>query len=530
MQLFHRLPKAAGKLVAFHFSVGVFARAVYSSVEYSQIAIELYWLKKNLGCTDSSNWIQFIQLKTERSRHMISSRQPLGRQSSSPSNMTSAVVVGTFATSLKREDCREHLDELISLLETHGTRVLGKVECPLREMSPATFLASGKLEEIKVLAQEVGADHVVFDDELTPPQQRNLEKFFRLPVADRTEIILRIFDQRAQTKEARLQIELAKIKYQAPRLTKLWSHLSRQRGGGTNQKGEGEAQLEIDRRLLRQRMTVLEKELRGVAQNRKLQQARRERNQIPEIAIVGYTNAGKSTLLNLLTNAGVFVEDKLFATLDTTTRRMVLPNHQRVLLTDTVGFIRKLPHQLVAAFRSTLEQSLRADLLIQLVDASHPNAHHHLEATDEVLRSLGAQSKPRLVVLNKLDLVEAEVHFRLKLHCGSSVSISALQNDGIAQLLKQIELRLSKDRSCVHLKIPLQEQTLLHKLYETSWVQDIVYTDHHILVQAEVPASEVKSVTPYLHKSGEGTRLNSPFSKTPPLTPSDEPKPQNEGR
>lgn len=443
---------------------------------------------------------------------MSSPRHLLGRQSRSPTNMTRAVVVGTYSNSPSRENCREHLDELIALLATHGTRVSGQIESPLRQIHPATFLASGKLEEIKGLATEVGADHVVFDDELSPPQQRNLEKIFRLPVADRTEIILRVFDQRAQTKEARLQIELAKIKYQAPRLTKLWSHLSRQRGGGINQKGEGEAQLEIDRRLLARRMTMLEGELRHVAQTRQLQQVRRERNQVPEIALVGYTNAGKSTLLNLLTDAGVFVENKLFATLDTTTRRLELPNRQRVLLTDTVGFIRKLPHQLIAAFRSTLEQSLRADLLLHLVDASHPKAQHHLEATEEVLRSLGAQGKPRLIVLSKSDLVDRDAQTRLKLHCGSSLSISALKNEGIGQLLEQIALRLSQDRSTVQLKIPVSEQSLLHRLHETSWVHTTQYAGDFTLVRAEVPSSELRALLPYLEEGEDRVEIDLPLA------------------
>ncbi len=401
------------------------------------------------------------------------------------------LVVGTFKQTADKETCREHLDELIALLKTHGNEIVGEILAPLRGVDPATLLGAGKLEEIGQLAKDRQAQLIVFDDELTPPQQRNLEKLFRLPVIDRTEVILRVFDLRAQTKEARLQVELAFVQYQAPRLTKMWTHLSRQRGGGINQKGEGESQLEIDRRLLRRKMQSLEVELKGVAQTRQLQQSKRERAGVPEVAIVGYTNAGKSTLMNLLTNAGVFVEDKLFATLDTTTRRIILPNHQKILLTDTVGFLRKLPHMLVAAFRSTLEQSLRADLLLHIIDASNPRALQQLQATEEVLESLQAEKKPRLVILNKCDRAGDEAIFRLKTRCGRSLSISALHNQGIGELMNAISDHFEQNRQPMYLRLQPDDYALLHHLYETCWVKDVDFGKEAMIVTALVPLQDV---------------------------------------
>lgn len=402
------------------------------------------------------------------------------------------LVIGTYKQTAEQEICREHLDELIALLQTHGTEVAGQIIAPLRGADPATLLGSGKLQEIGELAQNCKAEVIVFDDELTPPQQRNLEKLFRLPVIDRTEVILRVFDLRAQTKEARLQVELATAQYQAPRLTKMWSHLSRQRGGGINQKGEGESQLEIDRRLLKRKVQSLKIELKGVAQTRQLQQAKRERTGVPEVAIVGYTNAGKSTLMNLLTNADVFVEDKLFATLDTTTRRFTLPNHQAILITDTVGFLRKLPHMLVAAFRSTLEQSLQADLLLHIVDASHAGALQQLQATEEVLASLQAEKKPRLIVLNKCDRANDEALFRLKMHCGRSFSISALHNRGIAELMSVISDHFEQNRQPMVLSLEPNDYGLVHHLYETCWVKRIDFGKEAIIVSAQVPSQDVE--------------------------------------
>jgi GTP-binding protein HflX len=273
--------------------------------------------------------------------------------------------------------CEEHLEELEFLCKTYGIDVIQKVPCLVRKLTAATYVSPGKLEELVKLAEELKPDLVVFDDEISPGQQRNLEEIFGIPVIDRTEVILGVFAQRAQTKEAHLQIELAQVKYQSPRLKRMWTHLSRQKAtssGGGHLKGPGEKQIELDRRLIKDRIHLLQKEIEQVASYRETQRQARMKSGIPIFAIIGYTNAGKSTLLNALTDANVFVEDKLFGTLDTTTRKFTLSNNQEILLIDTVGFIRKLPHLVVAAFRSTLEEALQADILLHIVDVSHPMA------------------------------------------------------------------------------------------------------------------------------------------------------------
>jgi len=316
-----------------------------------------------------------------------------------------ALLVGVYKKSSEIEITNEHLKELELLSETHHINVVDRWSTMVREFSAATFLSSGKLGQLKERIAEVGANLVIFDDEISPVQDRNLEETLRVPVVDRTEIILGVFADRAKTKEAKLQIEMAQVQYLAPRLKRMWLHLSRQAGGGGGiggggyTRGKGEKQIEMDRRDLKRRHEQLQKELKGVVKYRHTQRRRREKNQIPSFAIIGYTNAGKSTLLNELTDAHVLVEDMLFATLDTTTRQFILPNHQKVLLIDTVGFIRKLPHLLVAAFKSTLEEAVEADVLLHLIDSSHPRALEQAKTTFEVLQELNAE-KDRLSPLS----------------------------------------------------------------------------------------------------------------------------------
>lgn len=342
-----------------------------------------------------------------------------------------ALLLATYRGTGNKQVCEEHLEELELLAETYGIETAQKVACSIRKIDASVYLSSGKLEEVKQIAEDLKVDVVIFDDEITPAQQRNLEKAFNLRVMDRTEVILGVFGQRAQTKEARLQIELAQVKYQSPRLKRLWTHLERQAGtgGGTAYlKGAGEKQIEIDRRLLKTRIERLQKEIKEVQLTRETQRSARLRAEIPVFAIIGYTNAGKSTLLNALTNAGVFVEDKLFATLDTTTRKFTLNNNQDILLIDTVGFIRKLPHLLVAAFKSTLEEAIQAEILLHLVDASHPMALEQAETSFQVLKELNAADKPVITVLNKVDLCEnSDVLRRLRIAYPKTVQISALE-------------------------------------------------------------------------------------------------------
>jgi len=298
---------------------------------------------------------------------------------------------------------RDSLEELSELAATAGGEVAGDGVQKLDAPNAGTFIGKGKADEFAQHCRRHDVDTVIFDDELSPAQSRNLEKVFNCKVLDRTSLILDIFAQRARTREGKLQIELAQLQHLLPRLTRFWGHLSRQKGGIGMRGGEGETQLETDRRRVQDRIARIREELEVVRRQRSTQRSARQRNRWPLASIVGYTNAGKSTLLNKLTGAGVLAENKLFATLDPTTRRLRLPTNQNVLLTDTVGFIRKLPHGLVEAFKATLEEVVQADLLLHVVDASHPQAEEQIQSVDAVLKEIGADGKPTLMVFNKTD-------------------------------------------------------------------------------------------------------------------------------
>lgn len=419
-----------------------------------------------------------------------------------------ALLVGAYGNRVTREIGQEQLDELNALVRTYGAEVVEMQVCLLRKFDASTFIGSGKLEELRGLAVTLSVDLVIFDDEISPAQQRNLEKAFGVRVMDRTEVILEVFAQRAHTKEARLQIELARTKYEAPRLKRLWTHLSRQAGtgsggagGGAYLKGEGEKQIEIDRRLLKRRIEDLQKELKEVQEYRETQRSGRLRSGVPIFAIIGYTNAGKSTLLNALTDAGVFVEDKLFATLDTTTRRLLLRNGQEILLIDTVGWIRKLPHLLVAAFRSTLEESLQADILIHLVDASHPMALEQAKTTHEVLKELKAVDRPILTVLNKMDRVEdMELAERLRLTYPKTVQISALTRQGFDKLEDLMIDELAHQRKRLTLVVPQSEYGVVAEVMRQGHVIRQDYEDNDVRLLVELPVSVVGKLSLYILK------------------------------
>lgn len=405
-----------------------------------------------------------------------------------------AFLISVYLGQTTDQTAQEHVDELAELTQTFGVTVLEKETVYIRGYDGSTVIPSGRLATLVHRAKDIGANLVVFDDEIMPSQQRNLEIEFGIPVMDRTELILGVFAQRAQTKEARLQIELANVRYQAPRLKRLWSHLSRQKGtgssgsGGGYTKGEGEKQIEIDRRILKDKIDDLKKQLEEVRANRQTLRILRLKNQIPVFAIVGYTNAGKSTLLNALTSAGVFVEDKLFATLDTTTRKFTLKNNQEILLVDTVGFIRKLPHLLVAAFKSTLEEALSADILIHLVDSSHPAAVDQAETTVEVLKELGAEDKPVITVLNKKDLLESEGPIRrLKIKYPHTVAISALTQDGFPDLEEFMIKELSKLRRKVNLRIPQSDYQVVAEIIRHGLILKQEYEENDVIIEAELP-------------------------------------------
>lgn len=416
-----------------------------------------------------------------------------------------ALLVSTYHGTAERAICEEHLDELELLVKTFGMETVHKEPCPVRKFDASIYVGKGKLEELIEITKEKGADLVIFDDEITPAQQRNLQKEFNCPVMDRTEVILGVFAQRAHTKEARLQIELAKVKYEAPRLKHLWSHLSRQKGtsasggGGAYLKGEGEKQIEIDRRILKRKIDQLQNEIEEVKVHRDTQRISRERSKIPVFAIIGYTNAGKSTLLNALTNANVFVEDKLFATLDTTTRKFTLKNNQDILVIDTVGFIRKLPHLLVAAFKSTLEEAVEADILLHLVDVSHPMAEEQAVTTYEVLKELGAGKKPIITVLNKMDKAHnpGMVH-RLRMSYPKNVQISALTRAGFDELQEMMILELSRQRKTVKVRISQSEYGVISEIMRLGNILHQDYEENDVIMEVDVPAILVGKLKHYV--------------------------------
>lgn len=405
-----------------------------------------------------------------------------------------ALLIGTYQGGKEKPQAEEQLSELASLCDTYGLEPVLRLPCPIREFDAGTFLGKGKIEEIRGLVQDHAADLVIFDDEISPQQQRNLEKILECLVIDRTELILGVFAQRAHTHEARIQVQLATCRYQMPRLTRLWTHLSRQRtggggkGGGGYLKGEGERQIEIDRRLLRTRIDRLQSDLEEVKKTRETQRRSRKRAGIPTFAIIGYTNAGKSTLLRALTDADVLIEDKLFATLDTTTRKFSLPNRQEILLTDTVGFIRKIPHMLVAAFKSTLEEAVQSDILLHLIDVSNPAAPLHAEATFDVLKELGASKHPIITLLNKVDRCEERgLIERMRIQFPKTVEISALNRTGFDRLMELMIQEVSLLRKVVHLKIPQSHYAAVGVLMREGKVLSCEYVENDIHLEVEIP-------------------------------------------
>ncbi|HWR37978.1 MAG TPA: GTPase HflX, partial [Patescibacteria group bacterium] len=361
-------------------------------------------------------------------------------------------------------DIADSLDELEQLAETAGAKVLGRVWQKRDRPDSSFFVGKGKIEELSLLRQELNANLIIFDDELSPAQQRTLEGALRVKVLDRTALILDIFAQRASSHEGKMQVELAQLKYNLPRLGGQGLVLSRL-GGGIGTRGPGETKLEVDRRRIRERISDIEKEIETVKKHRKLHRERRQMNRIPTVALVGYTNAGKSTLLNVLTNAGVLAEDKLFATLDPTTRRIVLPEGQEILMTDTVGFIQKLPHQLIAAFRATLEELEQADLLLHVVDASHPRQTEQCAAVHQVLCELAVESKPTITVYNKIDRIDNPHVLERLLRTPDSVGISARHAEKLEGLIQEISARFSQRVKELTLCIPYEESGFLSLLY-----------------------------------------------------------------
>lgn len=409
-----------------------------------------------------------------------------------------ALLVGFYQSGSDKPICEMHLEELRLLVQTFGVQKTEKALCSLKKVDAATYMGSGKLKELIDYTKSEGIHLIVLDEEISPAQQRNLEKAFQMPVMERTEVILSVFAQRAQTREAKLQIELAQARYQLPRLKKMWTHLSRQKGGAVNQKGEGEKQLEIDRRLLEKQITKLEKEIELVRRQRMTQRARRLKMGVPTFAIIGYTNAGKSTLLRSLTEANILVEDKLFATLDTTTKKFTLPNNQKILLVDTVGFIRKLPHSLIAAFKSTLEESLYTDILLHVIDVSSPRAVEQAQTTLEVLKELKADKKPMITLFNKIDQCEHRgMITRLRMLFSNTVEISALTHEGFDQLFDKMSEALKKLTKTVTLRIPQKEFSLFSEILREGIVLEQEYQENDIFVKANCPFDLAAKLEPF---------------------------------
>ena len=395
------------------------------------------------------------------------------------------VIVGVALPGVDEDEVERSLDELTELVDTAGADVVDRLVQRRSAPEPATYLGKGKVAELKERCEALDIDTVVFDDELTPAQQYNLEKLLGRTAIDRTAVILDIFAQNAHSTEGKAQVQLAQYRYRLPRLRGKGSSLSQQMGGVGTRSGPGETQYEIDRRRIVRRMHRLEAELRDVARHRDTQRKARRRARLPLVTIVGYTNAGKSTLLNRLTDAGVLSEDRLFATLDATTRRLDLPGGQHVLVTDTVGFIAKLPHQLVEAFRSTLDVATDADLLVHVVDASAPDPEHHIAAATTVLDEIGAEQVPQLLVWNKADVAPTSAARLAAAHPGS-VAVSAATGAGIDELLRAVGDRLRAASTVVELVVPFARGDVLAALHRDGQVLSEVAGEDAMVVRARL--------------------------------------------
>lgn len=407
----------------------------------------------------------------------------------------------------------DSLEELSLLASTAGLEVVGEATQSLSHPNPETFIGSGKVQEVIMLVNETQADVVIFDEELSPRHQRELEKSFgdKVRVIDRTALILDIFAQHADTREGILQVELAQYEYRLPRLTRAWTHLARQTGGGGGRtgsvggvglRGPGETQLEVDRREIRNKISNLKKELEKVRSHRSRYRSQRKRSQIPTVALVGYTNAGKSTLLNYISSAEVYVADQLFATLDPTTKRVNLPDNHVCLFTDTVGFIQKLPTQLIAAFRATLEEINEADLLLHIVDITHPSAQSQWQSVQDTLSILKADEVPTITVLNKIDkFPEPDSARELSKNYQDAIAISAKTGMGIDDLLRLVESELFFNYVPVQVKLPYQQGRLISLFHEQGKIEKISHKKGGVEIEGKIPVRYVSAYEHYFSTS-----------------------------
>lgn len=393
------------------------------------------------------------------------------------------ILVGVASSD--KDDTVEALEELEELAATAGAVTVGKIIQNRESVHPGTYIGKGKIDEVKELAIKAEATGIVCDDELSPAQLKNLEDVLQMKVLDRTIIILDIFAKRASTREGKIQVELAQLRYRSTRLIGLRNSLSRL-GGGIGTRGPGEKKLEVDRRLIKDRITLLKQELNEVKQNRETARSLRSKNRIPVVAIVGYTNAGKSTLLNYLTGAGVLEEDKLFATLDPTTRNLTLKSGQQILITDTVGFIRKLPHHLVESFRSTLEEAKYSDIILHVVDSSNPDVDRQMHIVYETLNNLGIQDKIIITAFNKQDKPEAEQQIR-DFKADHTIKISAKTGMEVDKLLELIEKVLGERQILVEKTFSYQEAGKIQLIRKYGQLQEEEYRQDGIYIRAYVP-------------------------------------------
>jgi GTP-binding protein HflX len=414
-----------------------------------------------------------------------------------PQKLERAFLVGVQTDRMAEGEAAELLLELKELVENLRIAVTRTELVNLRRPTPALLLGSGKAAELVELAKADGADVIVFDEALSPAQQRNWEELSGLAVIDRQEVILEIFADRAHTREAILQVALARMEYSLPRLTRAWTHLSRQRGKGALG-GEGETQLEQDRRIVRDRIAHLKRELADVVQQRDVQRRKRQRVPVPTCSIVGYTNAGKSTLLNALTGARVLAADKLFATLDPTTRQLVLRGNQKLLVTDTVGFIRRLPHGLVEAFKATLEEVIVADFLIHVLDVTNPNVEHHHATTLAVLAELGAADKTMVTVFNKIDAADSAALRRARQLAPDALFVSAHTRAGLDQLETRCLELIAHALAPTELLVPHNRYDVIARLHSLGHIHEQEHTDQGMLIKGRFPAAQTAFFAPFV--------------------------------
>ncbi|MSU23618.1 MAG: GTPase HflX [Opitutus sp.] len=414
-----------------------------------------------------------------------------------PNKLERAFLVGVQTHAMAAGEAAELLLELTELVENLRLTVVRTELVNLRKPTPSLLLGTGKAKEISEQAKADGAEVIVFDEALSPAQQRNWEELSGLAVIDRQEVILEIFSDRAHTREAVLQVALARMEYSLPRLTRAWTHLSRQRGKGS-MGGEGETQLENDRRTVRDRITHLKAELAGVVKQRGVQRTKRQRVPIPTCAIVGYTNAGKSTLLNTLTGAHVLAADKLFATLDPTTRQLVLRGNQKLLVTDTVGFIRRLPHGLVEAFKATLEEVVVADFLLHVIDATNPNFEHHHATTLAVLAELGAADQTMVTVFNKIDAADPAMLRRARQLVPDALFVSAHTTAGISTLEARCLELIADTLGSTELLVPHDRYDVIARLHKLGHIHEQEHGDDGVRLKGRFPASQAGFFAPFV--------------------------------